>query len=259
MNRLKKEIVESLDASLELYPYLSELLYDLKELGSSTQDVLSAVKGLPLGGEVLGLDLGCGKGALALALASELGYNVIGIDAFEPFVLEAKQSGRKLGVADLCSFYCLDFRGQIKKRQLFDVVFFLAVGPVLGNLEETVCKVRNVVRPGGYIIIDDAFLADNITPAKELEPYVDHQGAIAQLTSCGDVLVREIIPSLSKIKQTNSRNTAMIQKRAALLSKKHPELKKLFEGYVAVQEKESSLMETTFIPALWVLQKNAPI
>ena len=259
MNKLKKEIVESLDASLDLYPYLSELLYGLEELGSSVKNVLSVVRALTLSANASALDLGCGKGALALALASELGVNVIGIDAFEPFILEAQQNSRKLGISDLCSFYCLDLRAKIKKKQQFDMVFFLAVGPVLGNLGETVCKIRNVVRPDGYIIIDDGFLADNVVTSKKTEPYVSHKDTVSMLTSCGDVLIKEVILSLCEIKEVNTYNTSMIKKRASFLSKQHPELKNLFDGYVAVQEKESALMETTFVPALWVLQKCSPI
>ena len=95
------------EAPPELLPYLPELLTDIWALGSSPVTVVEWLRSRQLPPETTRvLDLGCGKGAVSINLARELGFHILGIDFFEPFLAEAMEKARELGVEKLCSFEC---------------------------------------------------------------------------------------------------------------------------------------------------------
>ena len=92
------EVARSLDAAPDLLPFLPELLADLDSLGSQPEAIVRLLSGVVAPGRRV-LDVGCGKGAVALALARELDLAVVGVDLFEPFVEKAVAwaSAQKLG------------------------------------------------------------------------------------------------------------------------------------------------------------------
>ena len=51
----------------------------------------------------------------------------------------------------------------------YDVVLLLSVGPVSGDHEQTVADLRTLVRAGGYIVIDDGFLAEGVAHLRGAE------------------------------------------------------------------------------------------
>ncbi len=77
------------------------------------------------------LDLGCGKGAISVKVARELGWHVHGVDAFQPFIDYAMQAAFENGVASLCEFTCDDMRNVVRSGKSYDVVIYAAHGPLL--------------------------------------------------------------------------------------------------------------------------------
>lgn len=79
-----ESIARAMEIDVRLLPVLSGLLVDLSELGPSPEQIVSAFQavGMEPGSRVL--DLGCGKGTVAVALAERLGLRVEGIDASHP-------------------------------------------------------------------------------------------------------------------------------------------------------------------------------
>jgi len=146
---LEEQVAEALETTPELLPFLPELLADLDELGTEVRDIVELLRprGLPAGARVL--DLGCGKGTVALALARELGFRVLGVDGFVPFVEEASRHAAERGLAGACEFRQGDLREAVREVGGMDVVMLLAVGRVLGDAAETVEALRRCVRPGG--------------------------------------------------------------------------------------------------------------
>ena len=85
--RTEQEMVAyALEVDLQLLPYLPELLADLEELGSDAELITQVIADLDLAADSEVIDLGCGKGAVALEIADELGFKVLGIDLFKPFI-----------------------------------------------------------------------------------------------------------------------------------------------------------------------------
>ena len=106
---IDRQIAESLDATPDLLPFLPELLADWTS--SPPDEVLRFLEPLELPPTTRALDLGCGKGAVALALAERLGFYVVAVDAFPPFVEECRRRAEDKRLGHRCEFYCGDLRG----------------------------------------------------------------------------------------------------------------------------------------------------
>jgi len=254
--RQQRELAQAFDATPELLPFIPELLADLWALGSSVEVIVELLRPLGLPAETTRvLDLGCGKGAVALTLAQEFGFQALGVDFFEPFVQQARERAEEMGVTDLCQFVCEDIRNTLLEARDFDVVIYASVG-TLGRLDECVAKLRGCIRPGGYMLIDNVFLAD---PDKVESPWYEHcathQDTLRRLTAHGDALLREVIIPTEDVKALNRKYTGLIRKRAEKLAGLNPEAAGSLFWYVEKQERESEIMETTVTSAVWLLQR----
>ena len=254
--RQQREVAQAFDATPELLPFVPELLDDLWALGCSLEVIVDLLRPLGLPAErTRVLDLGCGKGAVALTLAREFGFQALGIDFFEPFIEESRRHAEEMGLASRCRFVCEDICDTLLKANDFNVVIYASVG-VLGSLDECVAKLRQCVHPGGYMLIDNVFLAD---PEKVESPWYEHcathQESLRRLTAHGDALLHEVIIPTEDVKALNRKYTELIRRRAEKLAKLHPEAADSFLWYVEKQERESDIMETTMISAVWLLQR----
>ena len=83
----RQSVADSLESEIKLLPYMPYLLQDLWALGSSVDQILDLFSTLPLSyGAAKVLDLGCGKGAVSVQIASKFGFEVVGIDAMPEFL-----------------------------------------------------------------------------------------------------------------------------------------------------------------------------
>jgi ubiquinone/menaquinone biosynthesis C-methylase UbiE len=255
---LEEQVATALETTPEVLPFLPELLADLDELGTETRDIVEVLRplGLPPGARVL--DLGCGKGTVALALAGELGLRVLGVDGFAPFVEEAKRRAEERGLSGPCEFRQGDLREVVGEVGGVDVVMLLAVGRVLGDAAETVGALRRCVRPGGYVVINDGFVAEGVAldSSRDLAGYAHLEETRRRMQSHGDRLVRELLPSLEETDAYNASNTEVIRRRAEAIAGRHPEVAERVRGFVAEQERQSRLLTTDLLNALWLLQRG---
>ncbi len=257
-SELDEEIAHTLDADPRLLPFLPELLADLDELGSSAEQLVAVLRDLGVAPGSSVLDLGCGKGAVAVALAERLDLRVEGVDGFAPFVAAARLLAAERGVGARCVFRQGDVHAELGRSALHDVVLLLSVGPVSGDLGRTVARLRRLVRPGGWIVLDDGFLArEGAAPGPAYARHAGHARTLARLSSSGDRLLLEIVGSAAETRAGNERNTAAIRARAQGLVERHPQAAALIEAYVERQERETELLGADFVCALWVLERAA--
>ena len=240
MKTVEEKLAKSLTAeSIELIPYLPYLLQDLWELGSSPKDILNMItKHVHVSVETRILDLACGKGAVSVNLARELGCRVKGIDIIPEFIDFAINKAQEFGVEKLCEFKVGDINESVKTEKDYDIVIYGAVGDVLGNWEETITLLKNTVKNGGYIIIDDAYGNDN-TSAK----YPTREQWLKIFNSTGVRLIDEKIIEDDELASLNNKQQELIIKRANELKEKLPQKAHLFDSYIRSQQVECDELE----------------
>lgn len=258
-NNLPKEVAEAFGVTPDLLPFLPELLADLWALGSWPERIVEVLREsavLPPAARVV--ELGCGKGAVAIALARELGCRVRGIDLFPPFVEEATARAEAAGVAERCRFEVGDLRDAVQELEGRDAVVTAAVGADLfGDHTRCVGELRRVVRRGGYLALNDGFLRR----AERLDwpgygYYRGHAATIRELTAHGDSLVREMLVPAAELVAFNRRSTELIRRRAERLARLHPEHAESLARYLRSEEAECALLERETREAVWLLQRR---
>ena len=256
--RTETEMVAyALEVDPALLPWIPELLGDFDELGSDAAlvvDVLAAL-GLPASARVL--DLGCGKGAVAVAIAKAFRCRVEGIELFEPFIDACRARAAAADVSDRCTFRHGDILKAAGRTEPVDVAVFAALGDVLGPLDETIGVIRRFVRDGGHMLIFDDYLKDGGTSAfPGFENYAAHDETLRRLQAHGDVLRREVIVSTDQ-SETYAQEIAQIERRAEALAARRPELEPALTRFVEGQRQEYAYMTANTVPAIWVLERSA--
>ncbi len=252
---LEKSVSETLDGNPEILPYLPELVRDLWSLGSPPERLIGLLKPLQLPPEKTRvLDLGCGKGAVAVCLARELGFRVLGIDGCPEFLETGLKKAVEFGVESLCKFVFGDLREFVGQARNYDVVILASVGGVFGGPRQSVKRLRQCVRPGGYILIDDGYLKGR----KKFHHYLSRDETLAEMLSFGDELVQEGENPDEEIQRINTRYLRQIRQRAENLSRRRPELKLLLEEYLKTQEAECEAMFKSFRGTTWLLRRAGP-
>ena len=261
MERQTQELVaEAFGVAPELLPLLPAIFTDFCALGGWPDKVATILReSAQLPQEAAVVDLGCGKGAVSLVLAAELGYRVTGFDLFEPFLEHAASSARAAGVDHLCSFAVADIRDRAEDVEAFDVAIFAAVGAGLyGDYSDCIAAIRRWTRPDGYMVISDGFLRQSIPPGAKFPGYgyyERHDEALRQLTAHGDVMVREILISSEEFAEQNLRDLESIRRRVQRLSQTHAQHRKQLKQFLASQETEYTFLNEHTTEAIWLLRR----
>jgi len=256
MKNTDEKLALSLTAeTTELIPFLPYLLLDLWELGSDPEVMVSfAKKHLHISKDTKILDLACGKGAVSVNLAKNLGVKVKGIDLMPEFIESAKQKAKEFDVDDLCEFLIDDVNKAVSTEAGYDCVVFGAAGvDVLGGPAEALKKLKATVKPGGYILIDEAYLPDDSSGenVKSKAEYITHSKWMQLFQDNGLRLVEEQNASEELDFDEESKNIAL---RANELAAKHPEKRTIFESYVKSQLDECEDLENNIVGVTWMLR-----
>jgi 2-polyprenyl-3-methyl-5-hydroxy-6-metoxy-1,4-benzoquinol methylase len=108
---------------------------------------------LPPGSQVL--EVGCGAGLMAVALAQR-GLRVKAIDIVEPMVEQTRRHAEESGIANLLSADVGDAHALAFDNESFDVVLAIGVIPWLEQPELAMREIARVTKPGGYAILATA-------------------------------------------------------------------------------------------------------
>lgn len=254
MKTLEESVVQAMDGSnIELYKYLPYILQDLWEIGSSPKIIIEMIKKHTKNYELLQVfDLGCGKGAVSIQLAKELKCKCIGIDAIKEFITEANNKAMEYNVKKLCKFKVGDIRIEIKQIENFDVIILGSIGPVLGNIFETLIKIKKCIKEDGLIILDDGYIDDN---SKYKDPVIQKKEEIMkQIDNAEMELIDETIISNNEIKESDEWIFEKIKNRCNELLEKHPDKKEIFLQYIRDQERENEILENKIVCSTMIIK-----
>jgi len=240
------QIAASLDSPVELLPVLPRLFHGLAALGSDPTLVAGALQRAGLGPGARVIDLGCGKGAVALEVASALAAQVDGIDAFAPLVDEASAAAREHSLESRCSFRVGDLRW-LKGEGRYDAALWIGLGPIVGDLHETMGYVRSFVRTGGLVAIDDEYAR---------KPLEEQERARRALTAFGDQILYERPTPPWETRALNAEILDILRENARVLCAEEPAWTALAREFLVRQKRQSRTLETNLIPCLWVLQRG---
>lgn len=252
-----RSVARLLDATPDLLPYLPELLRDLDSLGSTPNSIVRLLQRVELpAGSTRALDLGCGKGEVAIRLAQEFGFRVDGVDLFPAFVREARRRAEERGAGEKCRFRTADVREIARAGASYDLTVFASMGGVFPDLLSTVGALRSTVRPGGFVVLEDGFLEPSSgRPPEGYGYYCNHEETLACLKGFGDDLVGEVLVPREHVRKVNEDNFRAIARRASDLAGRHPELASRFRRYVAEQARQGGFAESVET-AIWLLRKR---
>ena len=256
MKTLEESVVNAMDGSdTRLFPYLPYLVQDLWEIGADPDAVIRLIsKQFHDRSDFSVLDLGCGKGPVAIRLAKQFGCRCHGIDALPEFIAFAEQKAREYGVAHRCTFEPGDIREKIKRLTAFDVIILGSIGPVLGDYFATLTSLSACLAESGIIVI-----ADGYTEAGSSFPHPavqTHEEMIRQIDAAGMQLTDLEIIQQDEMKKTNEFIYKQLKKRCTELIRQHPEQKMLFERYLEQQEAENEILENRITCATMVITRK---
>jgi len=169
----------------------------------------------------------------------------------EEFLKEAHGKAIEYGVESLCEFKCADIREYVKGTRGYDVVIYASVGTVLGNFLERVSKLRQCIRSGGYMLIDDGYLKSK----ERYCEYLSHDETLDQLLHYGDKLLSEIEYSDEESREINERYLKVIKRQAKRMMGLQPNLTDLLKNYIDNQEQECEKLDKHFRWTTWLLQR----
>lgn len=256
--KTEKSIADSLEVESPLLPYMPYLLQDLWALGSSIEKIIELIEKLKFNKNLIRfLDLGCGKGAVSIQIASKFGYSGLGVDAMEDFLNFARKKAKELGVSDLCDFQKHDILDFTQRAHHFNFVILASLGGIFGNYSETVRILRNQVDNGGYIVIDDGYLTEkNRLDRKGYDHYRNYDETIRELTQYDDRIIMEIETTDDSL-AINDEYLKNISLRCKELGEQYPELNESINRYIELQGQECEVIESEIEGMIWVLQKSS--
>ena len=255
MKTLEESIATAMDfdKNTAIVPFLPCMMQDFWDLGTPPEIVINLVQkhcgSTPLANLQI-LDLGCGKGATSVKLATTLNCNCLGIDGITEFIETSKEKAQEYGVDALCRFEVGDIREKINELGKFDVIVLGAIGQVFGDYFATLTALSKHLTEKGIIIINDAYIEDSseyqhpaVLPLREL---------LKQVEQAKMELIDEFIGVANNEEYTEQFES--IQKRCNELIAKYPEKSSLFENYIQIQADEYDALENKMICSIMVFK-----
>jgi len=256
---MDKTLEQSIGSAMELpdinlIQYLPYIFQDYWEIGTSSEEVIKLIRKHKTNYSKLNvLDLGSGKGAVSVKLASELKCNCFGIDAVNDFVIFSNEKSKEYSVSDICTFEKDDIRIRLKSLGKYDVIILGAIGPVFGNYYDTLLQLKTHFNKNGIIIIDDGYTEDNCE--KDYPNILKKSELIKQINNAGMDLIDTVtineIPDVNENYENEFRN---LENRCLELIEKYPKDKELFLKYIKEQKEEYRILSEEIIPAIMVIK-----
>jgi len=245
---LSVSVASSVDAPVRLIPVFAELFAGLEALGSRPGEIVRALRQAGIERASRVIDMGCGKGAVALAAATKLGCRVQGIDACRAFIDEARRTARARELTGLCRFRCADLRSLRSGR--YDAALMIGVLP----FAQAIHVLRPLVRRGGVYLIEDCWWDERIAPAPRAA--WTRERAAGVIGSLGDELTAVRTSTPSTVRRLNGALYRRLEINARRLMRLHVGLRADLRVFLARQREANRLLESALRPAIWTVRRS---
>jgi cyclopropane fatty-acyl-phospholipid synthase-like methyltransferase len=171
---------------------LLPMLHDVSNMMNPNIRQLSGIfRGLKFKKGMEILDIPCGKGGVSVPLAKKYGVKVMGFDILPEYVRIANEFAKRHGVEKHCNFKIGDIRDVVKRENICDVLLWIAPPHLWGKSKPTIKALRNCVKNGGLIFINDAYTYSKKNPSA-YDDYETLNETNKGYTFYGDEVVRFI-------------------------------------------------------------------
>lgn len=246
-----RAVAASLDAPLRALPLIAELFAPLTSLGSQPRRVVNWLRAAGIGPRHAVLDLGCGKGAVSVAIARNLGCRVVGVDAFAPFVDAAESLAKRRKVADRCELRCGRIESWRQSRRRFDAVVCLGVWP----LRRIAPLAVRLTLPGGVYLVDDAILVDAARARANQAGQITAGQARRLLESFSGRVERELVLTAAQVRKHEAGLYERLRRQAVAMARRDPARRPLLRECLRRQREAAGLMAGPLRPALWLVRR----
>lgn len=170
------------------------------------------------------LDLACGKAGVSLPMAYVYKVRLTGVDLMPDYISEAWSRAEYSGLAEQCNFMTEDAVKFVEMAQgQWDAVLILGVASYLWEgLEPGVRKIKPLVKPGGHLLIGEAYrrpdkekLDDVPLTKDEITGILNQFGRVTQVFDDGDTgwqgYVNPQLKIAERLKADNPDNREMVE------------------------------------------------
>ena len=116
------------------------------------------------------IDCGCGRGEALCLWAKYFGTLGVGVDRHAPSIADATALAEREGLSDKVRFVLATMRDYEMPEKPFDVAACLGATFCFGGFEPAIREMKNMLAPGGQIVIGEAFFTTHDVP-EELKDY----------------------------------------------------------------------------------------
>lgn len=260
MKTTDESVLAAMDGNdARILPYLPYILQDFWEIGSNPEALIHLIRKYhPETSGLRVLDLGCGKGAVSVKIASQLQCTCHGIDAIPEFISYASAKANEYGVGHLCRFEVADIREAVKSAAACDVIILGSIGQVFGNYFETLNLLRNNLKEDGIILVDDGYLKEDEATSDAPLPALFRKSEIEEQIARAGMVLKETAMAEEEEHTAEDYDTQYdyITRRCNELSLMHPEKAAIFSQYCARQKEEYDNMKQVITCATMVVTKG---
>jgi hypothetical protein len=139
-----------------------------------------------------------------------------------------------------------------RHRSRFDVVLMIGLFP----LAEAVPLLRQLTKPGGIYLIDDAVLDPRDPDAEAFADVPDATACRAFIERLGDRVERRVLLPRAAMKSQNRALLRRLGANVARLSKSHPHLRHSLRAFIARQREASDVLLGPLRPTIWVVRRG---
>lgn len=233
----KKSLDITDDLIIHFIPYL---LQDLWSLGGYPEAAVAlAARNDIIKKDKRIIDLGCGKGATIIELASKFDGIYKGVDLVDDFIKEGNEVLKDKALRGSVTLLTGDMVNEIKRSERYDLMIFGYDTDILGSVKESLLSIKNLLKPNGAIIFETVFRNEDYYN----EEVLSWEMLKKEIDASGLKIKDKVIWDQEIVKKINKENNIKIKQRVDELVKLHPADKEVFYDYLNGQYKESEILD----------------